>query len=169
MVSTGFYLSLTITQFFDIKKRDFYQMIAHHLVSLGLFGISWTYFYHRPGSMINLLHDCADVNLDGGKVAKFAKFRKIEVFLLYFFLVNWIATRLILFSRIVLHSLFSECVRPIGPYIIGNILMISLFTLNIYWTYLIALSVWRSIKRGKVNRLLESFVRENVHLKFSGL
>jgi hypothetical protein len=157
MVTIGFYLSLTITQFFDIKKRDFCQMFAHHLVTLGLFGTSWTYFYHRPGSMIILLHDCADFNLDGGKIAKFAKVRNVEVFW-YLFIVNWIVTRVILYPRIIHHTMFSELIRPIGPYIIANTLLISLYILNLYWTYLLVVGIVKSIKHGKVTRLLESFV-----------
>jgi ceramide synthetase len=154
MVTSGFYLSLTITQFFDIKRSDFYQMFAHHLVTLGLLGMSWTYFHHRTGTMVNLLHDCADFNFDASKTAKFAKFRKNEVFLTYLFIINWIVTRVMLFPRIIHHTLFSELARPIGLYITFNTLLISLYILNLYWTYLLIVGIVRSIKRGKVTHYL---------------
>lgn len=64
MISMAFYWSLTVTQFFDIKRKDFWQMFLHHMVTLLLLGLSWVCNLHRVGSLVLVVHDCADIFLE---------------------------------------------------------------------------------------------------------
>ena len=60
----AFYWSLTVTQFFDVKRKDFWQMFIHHMVTLLLMSLSWICNLHRVGSLVLVVHDCADIFLE---------------------------------------------------------------------------------------------------------
>lgn len=64
MISMSFYWSLTATQFFDVKRKDFWQMFIHHMVTLLLMALSWVCNLHRVGSLVLVVHDCADIFLE---------------------------------------------------------------------------------------------------------
>lgn len=64
MISMSFYWSLTVTQFCDIKRKDFWQMFIHHVVTLLLLALSWVCNLHRVGSLVLVVHDCADILLE---------------------------------------------------------------------------------------------------------
>lgn len=101
MISMGFYWSLMISQFVDVKRKDFWQMFVHHLVTLLLMALSWVCNLHRAGSLVLAVHDFADIFLDGAKLTKYAKYQKLCDYIFAFFTVVWIFTRLGLFPRII--------------------------------------------------------------------
>lgn len=71
MLSLSFYWSLTVSQFFDVKRKDFWQMFIHHIATIMLMGFSWTTNLHRVGTLVLLLHDCADIFLEVSTVLIF--------------------------------------------------------------------------------------------------
>lgn len=64
MISMAFYWSLTVTQFCDVLRKDFWQMFIHHVVTLLLLALSWVCNLHRVGSLVLVVHDCADIFLE---------------------------------------------------------------------------------------------------------
>ena len=64
MISMAFYWSLTASQFYDVKRKDFWQMFAHHMITILLMALSWVCNLHRVGSLVLLVHDCADIFLE---------------------------------------------------------------------------------------------------------
>lgn len=64
MVNMAFYWSLAMSQFFDVKRKDFWQMFVHHIATLMLMGFSWMCNLFRIGSLVIMVHDCADIFLD---------------------------------------------------------------------------------------------------------
>ena len=60
MVELGFYWSLAISQFFDVKRKDFWAMFLHHVVTIALLSFSWTCNWTRIGTLVLLVHDFAD-------------------------------------------------------------------------------------------------------------
>ncbi|CAG0895516.1 unnamed protein product [Cyprideis torosa] len=64
MIELSFYWSLLFFQFLDTRRKDFWQMLVHHVVTISLIVFSWITNFHRIGTLIMLLHDCADVFLD---------------------------------------------------------------------------------------------------------
>lgn len=64
MISMSFYWALTVTQFFDNKRKDFWQMFIHHMITLLLMALSWVCNLHRVGSLVLVVHDCADIFLE---------------------------------------------------------------------------------------------------------
>ena len=55
------------------KQRDYYVMVGHHLITLGLCGLSFHYNYVRYGAMILFIHDASDIFLDLMKTANYLK------------------------------------------------------------------------------------------------
>ncbi|CAG7724210.1 unnamed protein product [Allacma fusca] len=60
----GYYWSLVINQFSEGRRKDFWMMFAHHVITLSLLCFSWMINITRIGSMFNLIHDIADVPLE---------------------------------------------------------------------------------------------------------
>ena len=42
MIELTFYWSLSISQFFDVKRKDFVEMFIHHVTTIALLSFSWT-------------------------------------------------------------------------------------------------------------------------------
>lgn len=97
----SFYWSLTATQFFDVKRKDFWQMFIHHMVTLLLMSLSWVCNLHRVGSLVLVVHDCADIFLEAAKLTKYAKYQKVCDAIFAIFTVVWIVTRLGFYPRII--------------------------------------------------------------------
>lgn len=64
MVSMAFYWSLSFSQYFDVKRKDFWQMFVHHIATIVLMSFSWVGNLTRIGSLVLLVHDCADIFLE---------------------------------------------------------------------------------------------------------
>lgn len=64
MISISFYWALSISQFFDVKRKDFWQMFIHHKATILLMCFSWVGNLTRIGSLVLVLHDCADIFLE---------------------------------------------------------------------------------------------------------
>lgn len=53
-----------VSQFFDVKRKDFWQMFIHHIATLVLMSLSWVGNLTRIGSLVLVVHDCADILLE---------------------------------------------------------------------------------------------------------
>lgn len=47
MLEMAFYYSLLLGSFFDVRRSDFWQLIIHHFVTIGLLSVSWTINFVR--------------------------------------------------------------------------------------------------------------------------
>lgn len=97
VVSCAFYVSLLVTQFFDVKRKDFWQMFFHHLVTISLIIISYVTNFTRIGCLILLIHDSADYWLELAKLSFYAKKKILSHFAFAMFTLVWFLTRLVLF------------------------------------------------------------------------
>ena len=85
------------SQFSGVRRKDFWGMFVHHLATILLYNISIVCNGLRIGSLIQVLHDSADVFLEAGKCFKFIKCkRECDIIFLIFILV-WIVSRLFIF------------------------------------------------------------------------
>jgi len=136
----GFYLSLVVSQFFDIKRKDFWQMFIHHIVTVLLLAFSWTCNFHRIGSLVLVIHDFADIPLDGAKIFRYLKMQRVSNIVFTIFALAWIFSRIGLFPyRIIAYSSYYalDVVEMFPAYYIFNSLLCSLQVLHIIWTALI--------------------------------
>jgi len=96
-IELGFYLSLLVSQFFDIKRKDFWQMFLHHLVTIFLLVFSYVCNFTRVGSFVFFLHDCVDFWLELAKLALYLKASKLADTVFIIFAIIWFITRILIF------------------------------------------------------------------------
>ena len=97
MLSASFYWALLFSSFEDIKRKDFWEMFIHHIVTILLLVLSWTCNLVRVGTLVLVIHDCADVFLETAKMMKYIKWQRTCDTLFGLFTVTWIITRLIIY------------------------------------------------------------------------
>lgn len=164
MISMAFYWSLTFSQFFDIKRKDFWQMFIHHVLTLVLISLSWICNLHRVGSLVLLVHDCADILLEAAKALKYSGPQKACDATFGVFTILWLVTRLGLYPRIIYStSMEAPEILPMYPvYYIFNSLLIALLLLHLMWTYMIIQIVIQTIKVGQMDGDVRSSSDEEI-------
>lgn len=146
MIEMGFYVSLLATQFFDIRRKDFWQMFLHHIVTLSLLLFSYVCNYMRIGSLVLLLHDTADSSLELAKLLNYANVKKLCDPIFGFFTLNWLVTRLYLYPTKILNSTTYEIHDHIDPFpslTLFNILLYSLQVMHFIWFYMILRTIYK--------------------------
>ena len=93
LTEIGFYISLSITQFVDVKRKDFFQNMVHHIVTIFLMMFSWSCHFIRIGTLVLILHDCADPLLELAKLCKYVKRNQLAEIIFGCFTLTWVFTR----------------------------------------------------------------------------
>ena len=101
----AFYWSLSITQWVDVKRKDFLQNFVHHNVTILLMMFSWSCHFTRIGSLVLIIHDCSDPLLELAKLCKYAKRDKVAEVVFGVFTVLWCTMRCYVFPTRVLFSI----------------------------------------------------------------
>lgn len=96
-IELGFYLSLFVTQFFDVKRKDFWEMFVHHIVSISLIFFTYTCNYIRVLTYVVFLHDCVDFWLELAKLGIYVKARKFSDLVFIIFTLVWFITRILVY------------------------------------------------------------------------
>ena len=94
MISLSCYWSFLFTLLVDVKRKDFFEMMAHHFVTILLLVLSWTCNLTRMGSLVLILHDCADIFLESAKMTKYIGWQRTCDVLFLIFTIIWIITRI---------------------------------------------------------------------------
>ncbi|EEB11423.1 longevity assurance factor, putative [Pediculus humanus corporis] len=165
MISMSFYWSLAVSQFFDVKHKDFWQMFIHHIATIILMDFSWVCNMHRIGSLVLVIHDCADVLLEGAKMAKYANYQRVCDGLFVVFTLVWIMTRLGLYPFWIMRNTTVQAPKIVDmfpAYYIFNSLLFLLLALHIFWTYLILKIAYNSLLVGKMEGDIRSSSDEEI-------
>ncbi|XP_015124479.1 ceramide synthase 6 [Diachasma alloeum] len=165
MISISFYWSLSISQFFDVKRKDFWQMFIHHKATILLMCFSWVGNLTRIGSLVLVLHDCADIFLEAAKMAKYANYQKVCDALFALFTILWLITRMGIYPLWIIYStsIAAPKIVPMFPaYYIFNSLLILLFVLHTIWTRLILKIAFNALYAGQMEGDLRSNSSEEV-------
>lgn len=139
MISLGFYWGQTITHFLQPQRHDSLQMLCHHLVTILLTSLSWVCNFVRIGSLILIVHECADIPLLTAKMFGYCGRRDLMDKIFVVFVLLWILTRLGIFPCIIIRSTLFEAHRQENMfypvYYIFNGLILSIFLMHLMWTY----------------------------------
>jgi hypothetical protein len=136
-----------IALFIHEKRKDFLVLFAHHIITVGLLYIGYTYNQPHVGIWIALLHDLVDPFIDVMRVIKFLQLLTMSVFndILYVFcLMLWIGSRLFLFPLTAINPIVILAFLNPPSYCayeyIGCVtsFLTALLILNIIWTIFIA-------------------------------
>ena len=170
MVELSFYWSLSITQFFDVKRKDFWEMFIHHNTTIALMMFSWSTHFTRVGTLVLIIHDCSDHILELAKIFRYINYRKSCDVVFVIFALVWVVTRynhININSRIIItidrcgvfpsYILYSTLQDAAGyiemfpAYYIFNTLLVTLQMLNVVWTFFI----FKVISKGKTRKRLK--------------
>ncbi|CAK5088820.1 unnamed protein product [Meloidogyne enterolobii] len=162
VIQTGFYWSLIFSILtFDVKRSDHIEMALHHMATIILLAMSFTVNFVRFGSMILLIHDCADIFLELGKLFRYAGWDKAVTIDFSVFMFVWISTRLFYFPFVMLRCMIFDgptliqesyrwgnlLQRPIIPRVFLLILCF-LLILHFFWTYILLKIAIKSVNNG---------------------
>ncbi|XP_047136316.1 ceramide synthase 6 isoform X1 [Hydra vulgaris] len=151
----AFYTSLLFSQFIDVKRKDFYQMFLHHIVTIILILHSVMSGFTRIGAVIMVLHDASDIWLEAAKVYNYAKMQKLCDGLFFLFAVVFYLTRWVYYPFWVIHCMIYYSWSELGPFFAYYQLVGFLFILqglHFYWGILIGKMVYKFAVLGKVGK-----------------
>ncbi|KAK4039712.1 TLC domain-containing protein [Parachaetomium inaequale] len=136
-------------------RKDFKELVGHHIVSLALIGLSYRFHFTYMGLAVYITHDISDFFLATSKTLNYLDHWLTGPY--YFtFMCVWIYLRHYLNLRILL-SLFTEF-KTVGPYelnwetqqykctlsfVITLALLSSLQALNLFWLFFILRIAYR--------------------------
>lgn len=102
ILELGYYLgSLAFLLLADTKHSDFLEFFIHHVATILLVYISYSFRYVRIGLVILVLHDASDVLLYSTKCVYYLGYRPFDSIMFIAFAVVFYFTRLFVFPRII--------------------------------------------------------------------
>ena len=153
MVQLTFYWFLTCSQIngdSGKRRKDFWQMLLHHIATISLINFSWVLNMVRAGMLVLVLHDSADVLLEIAKVCKYANLQKACNSVFALFVLTWIVTRLYIYPKYVVYTTVFESAEIVGlapVYYVMNAFMVFLLVLHVIWTYYIIKALEKALKQ----------------------
>jgi len=156
--SSGMYLHFFFFQFVDVQKKDFWEMLVHHIATIFLMLMSWLTNFVRIGTLVLLLHDFSDVFLESAKLFNYVHTygkkewsSTVADILFYAFAVSFVGTRLVFFPFYILNSTLHESKGVLGEfpgYYVFNGLLIVLQLLHLFWASMILGALWTKFTAG---------------------
>lgn len=99
----AFWISCAVFICVEVKRKDFYQMLGHHVVTVFALLQSWQYHYWRFGLMVLLIHDVGDVFLYIAKTCTKCKIPSIITDSIFgLFVIGFLFGRLFVFPYCVI-------------------------------------------------------------------
>ncbi|KAL9938149.1 hypothetical protein V8E36_002772 [Tilletia maclaganii] len=98
---TGFYVHQMFVLFSEARRKDHWQMFAHHVITVGLQYASYATHFHRVGVAIMLLLDPCDILLSAAKMLRYVGFQTVCDIFFGLFLLSWLLFRHILFGAVI--------------------------------------------------------------------
>ncbi|KZV52406.1 Longevity assurance factor [Dorcoceras hygrometricum] len=166
MCQCGFYIySIAALLTWETRRKDFFVMMSHHVVTVILIAYSYMTRFFRIGAVILALHDASDVFLEAAKVFKYSEIDLGASICFGFFAFSWLILRLIIFPFWVIRSssyYSCEFLRLSDPYMmmiyyVFNTMLLTLLVFHIYWWILIWSMITRQLKnKGRVGEDIRS-------------
>ncbi|CAR25056.1 KLTH0G10582p [Lachancea thermotolerans CBS 6340] len=86
------------------RRKDYWQMFAHHIITCLLTLGSYYYYFTRIGHVILIMMDIVDVFLSSAKMLKYCGFTTACDYMFAVFLVFWVLLRHIAYNYIFYHA-----------------------------------------------------------------
>ena len=158
LIQLTFYWYLTFSQVSGDstkKRKDFWQMLLHHIATITLISFSWVSNKVRVGMLVVVLHDMADIALEIAKMCLYANFQKTSTTMYKVFAVTWIITRLYIFPKYVIYSTMYELpeiigIAPADIFMIAFLIVLQI--LHVFWTYFLIKGILNFKKKGTVEK-----------------
>jgi ceramide synthetase len=135
----------------DERRKDFFVMLVHHVLTMTLIIVSYATRYHKIGILVVFVHDVTDILLEFTKCNVYLKNRNKKYYPFHEYVANigfatfavaWYVFRLYWFPLKILYSTGVVAAhrayhRGAGLYAFFNGLLWFLLFLDLYWFYYI--------------------------------
>ncbi|XP_072179495.1 ceramide synthase 6-like [Diadema setosum] len=165
ILEMSFYVSLVLSLFTDVRRKDFVPQSIHHFTTLLLISFSWTCNFTRIGCIVMVTHDVADIFLEFAKMCNYAKAHTPANTMFGIFTVAFFVSRIIFLPFWVIYSSTFHSMSIMGPfpaYYLFNGLLVTLLGLHCYWFYLIVSMAYKALWHGKLEKDARSDVDESM-------
>jgi len=117
LIQLSFWIANLGMFFLEAQRRDYWQFLGHHFVTISLIVGSYYYHFYRIGAAVLLVQDIGDVFYYHVKMIKYAGYEKAATAGFGIFMLVWFLTRHVLYGGI-LYSLWMEFHQYLGtgPY-----------------------------------------------------
>ncbi|THV08612.1 longevity assurance proteins LAG1/LAC1 [Dendrothele bispora CBS 962.96] len=163
IAQTAFYLHQMLILNAEARRKDHYQMMTHHVITVFLMGASYFYNLTRVGCLIMILMDWCDIFLPMAKMMRYLELPQILTDAAFgWFLISWFVTRHVLFIIIIWSTIFDiPRVLPFdwdpvrghfltkGSWMMFLSCLLSLEVLQIIWFGMIVRIAWRVVTSGE--------------------
>ena len=78
MFHLSVYISHTYSQLVHSRRNDFLEMFIHHVVTILLMALSWTSNSVRIGTLVLVVHDCADIFMEAARYKIIQNFKNLK-------------------------------------------------------------------------------------------
>lgn len=160
LMELGFWTSCAVYLRWEKKRKDFYVMLTHHVVAIGLLSLSYLASNFRVGLLTLIVHDIPDVWLYSAKSLHYSKGvpKKILDMAFLLFVITFFVFRLILFPILCCGPIVDSAVQrfvfpdqiewfwemPCGG--MFAVWMWTLYCMHCYWWHLIVKMVIKTLK-----------------------
>jgi hypothetical protein len=152
-----FYMHALIVVFEEERRKDFYVMVGHHVITLFVVFLSYAWPILNGAFAVLMLHDATDILLYLAKLLHYSKQRDAvttSVFVL--FAAMFFTTRILLFPYVVIvHGTWLPL--PLWVACAMYFPLFGLYCMHIYWFSLIC----KMIKRAVVKKDLQKDIRSD--------
>lgn len=153
LIELAFYSATTLTQFFDVKRKDFWEMFIHHIVTIILLCGSYTLNYTKMGAFILVVHDSADFYIEFAKMGKYANNSLVTNVGFISFTISFFLSRLVILPLWIVPSIWFYGIYTYNcamAWLFCALLILQL--LHFYWFSHIVKAAYASILVGVIER-----------------
>jgi hypothetical protein len=146
-----FYLNEMTTVFTDPRRKDFVQLVIHHIVTLLLLHLSFSREFIKYGMLILALHDISHPVLEFSKIENNLGCEVAAETGFFVFMTLFAVTRLVILPRYLIWTSIRDLART-GPRASGvtiSVLLVMLQIMHIIWTRYIVEVLMKIINREK--------------------
>jgi ceramide synthetase len=164
-LQTGFYLqSIPFLLLVEVRRKDFAESMAHHVITVVLLAVSWAGNFTRAGAAFTLLHDVSDIFLEAAKLMRYCRRERAATAAFVAFALSWIALRVFYYPWLVLNHVLLQPllvvalpnnIDPQPWWSVFATLFTVLYGLHLYWTYLIVMVIVRKFTKGEMDDVRE--------------
>lgn len=165
LIELSYYVGSSLMHFTDVRKKDFWELFIHHIVTMTLMFIAWVQNIVRISCLVLIVHDIADPFLEATKMASYSGHKKWCSQLFIVFTITWYVGRLFIFPYKILYStlFYAVTVTGMAPiYYLYNGLLGSLQLLHIIWSIIITKMLFYRLRTGEINKDDRSESEEHV-------
>lgn len=153
LIELAVYWNFCFTIAIEHRRKDFLEMLLHHIITLCLLFGSYVSDFLRFGSIVLIVHDAVDYWLAAAKMAKYSRKQTLCEVLFAIFVVSWYIFRLIIFPiRLVYVVLFHMGEIGESRIMYGlKTLLCTLQLLHVIWTCYINNAIINKFRYGQID------------------